>query len=448
MRTGQARSGFVSPLTCAHFDARKCIALINMASDDLLKHVLLDLISTARPITEVRLSALSDADWQSLCMIAKQHRIGPMLHHRLQVLELGSSVPPNVTDQWARAYRKAAFRYLSFRKTLARLKEILDAAHIPFAALKGAWLSQYAYDNPVLRPLRDIDILVEPESALSVYALLEKNGFVRREDFPMPLDGAMDYAKHLPPMRYTETGIYLEVHSRLMDVPPGPTLTGALDDVSLLLGRCENRDGVSYLSPTDTLLHLIVHAAYDHQFNNGPLTFNDIAFLLETAVVDWPTFWTMAEAGNWVRGCIMILELASYYHGADAWRAFYHGSLPAPSTYQLESAALLSLQEYDHRGLVGFKAAIADERGWSGQTGSIVNRIFPPLHRLAAFSGAPMASYWALLHYPRWLAVQMHRLLFAKVDAGVMQDVDRAKDVRRWIYGDSSAVRAVHHDIL
>lgn len=444
MRTAQVKNAFALLLTCAHFDARKFSALINMANDELLKHILLDLISTARPVTAARLSALADADWQSLCSIAKQHRIGPMLHHRLQVLELSSIVPTNVTDQWARAYRKAAFRYLSFRKTLARLKEILDAAHMPFAALKGAWLSQYAYDNPVLRPLRDIDILVEPESALAVYALLEKNGFVRREDFPMPLDGAMDHAKHLPPMRHTETGIYLEVHTRLMDVPPGPKLTGALDDVPLLLARGGNREGVPYLSPTDTLLHLIVHAAYDHQFNNGPLTFNDIAFLLDRAPVDWQEFWAMAEAGNWVRGCIMILELASYYHGADAWRAFCDRSVPAPSTGQLESAALLSLQDYDHRGLVGFKAAIADDTGWFGKAGPFVNRIFPPLHRLAAFSGAPAASHWSLLHYPRWLVVQMQRLVFAKVDAGIMQDVDRAKDVRNWMYDDNSAVSAAN----
>ena len=413
-----------------------------MTNEDILKHILLDMISTARPVTQAHLAPLSGGDWQSLCTIAKQHRIGPMLHHRIQALGLSDAVSNAARDQWAGAYRKAAFRYLSFRKTLACLNSILAAENIPFAALKGAWLSQYAYPNPVLRPLRDIDILVEPNAALKVYALLEKGGFVRRDDFPMPLDGALDHAKHLPPMRCTQTGIYLELHTRLMDVLPGPTVTGALDDVPLMLARCEYRDGVPYLSPTETLLHLIVHAAYDHQFNNGPLTFNDIAFLLDRATVDWPAFWTMADAGNWVRGCVMILELASFYHGAEAWRAFYHGSVPAPSSEQLESAALLSLQDFDHRGLVGFKAAIADDSSWLGKAGPFLNRIFPPLHRLAAFSGAATASYWSLLHYPRWLSVQMHRLVFAKVDAGMMQDVDRAKHVRNWMYDDSSVVAA------
>jgi Uncharacterised nucleotidyltransferase len=440
----RAKSASVSPLTCDQFDASASDALTDMSNDDILKHVLLDLISSARPVAASRLDTLSDADWDSLCRIAKQHRIAPMIHHRIQVLKLSSAVPPHVRDQWAGAYRKAAFRYLSFRKTLAILNEILEKAQIPFAALKGAWLSQYAYFNPVCRPLRDIDILVEPDAALWVYALLEKNGFVRHEDFSMPLDGAFDKEKHLPPMWCTETGILIEVHTRLMELPTGPLVQGTLDDVTLLLGRREYRAAVPYLSPTDTLLHLIVHAAYDHQFNNGPLTFNDIASVLESAPIDWPTFWAMAKAGNWLRGCIIILELASYYHGAKAWRASYDGSILAPSDNQLESAALLSLQNFDHRGVITLKAEIADNKAWFVKARSLFNRIFPPLHRLAAFSGASTSSYWSLLQYPCWLFAGMNRVVFAKDDAAITRDVDRAKDVRNWMYDDSPVFSAVN----
>ena len=70
-------------------------------------------------------------------------------------------------------------------------------------------------------------------------------------------------------------------------------------------------------------LHLIVHAAYDHQFNNGPITFYDIAVLLETAPIHWTKFWQMAATGGWTRGCVMIFELASHYHGTEAWRDSY-----------------------------------------------------------------------------------------------------------------------------
>lgn len=405
-----------------------------MVNEDNLKHILLDLISTARPVSETRLRMVSDVDWQSLCVTAKQHRVGPMLHHRIQSLDLGEAIPPNVLDQWSTAYRKAAFRYLSFRKTLARLNDILETEHITFATLKGAWLSQYAYEDPALRPLRDIDILVEPETALTVSALLEKNGFVRHPDFPVPVGSAFDLEKHLPPMCCPDTGILVEVHTRLMHTPPRRSSKNTLGDVTALLASREFRDGVPYLTPTDILLHLIVHAAYDHQFNNGPLTFTDIAFLLERSPIDWPRFWTMAEAGDWVRGCILILELASYYHNSNAWREFYEGTIPSPSIQQQESAALLSLQDFDQRGVIAFKARVAD----ASARFSILNRLFPPLHTLAAFSGASKASYWSLLHYPHWLVAQIHKLFFAMKDAGMLQDIDRAKSVRNWMYSETS----------
>lgn len=411
-----------------------------MIDDAALKHVLLDLLSTARPVAKSRIDLLSDANWQAMAGIAKQHRIGPMLHHTIKAQNLGGSVPADIRMQWAAAYRKSAFRYLSFCKTLVRLNTVLEKANIPFAALKGAWLSRYAYDDPVLRPMRDIDIIVEPSAALSVYALLEKNGFARIEEYPMPLEGALDYAKHLPAMRCDETGAQIELHTRLMSVPVKTTAKGNFEDVSALLSRRKYRDEVPYLSPTDTLLHLIIHAAYDHQFNNGPLTFTDIALLLERSTIDWSLFWTMAKAGNWVRGCLIIFELAAHYHHTDAWRETYMGTVPAPSAVQLESAALLSLQDFDHRGVIGFKAEIADNAAWLGKARLLISHIFPPLHSLAAFAGTPTASYWSLLHYPRWAAAKMIRVFFKKDGDGVSQDINRARVVRTWLYDDGPIV--------
>jgi hypothetical protein len=232
-----------------------------MANEDNLKPIQLDLISTTRPVSTARLEPVSDQDWRSLCQMAKQHRIAPMLQHRIQLLGLSNAIPIDVVDEWSAPYRKSALRYLFFRKTLARLSDILEKEQFVFAALKGAWLCQYAYENPALRPLRDIGILVEPKRALATYALLEKNGFARPHDYPMPLDGALDHAKHLPPLRCADSGIYLEVHTRLMGEPPDPAAKGSLNDISLLFSRRDYRDGIPYLSPTETLLHLIVHAA-------------------------------------------------------------------------------------------------------------------------------------------------------------------------------------------
>jgi hypothetical protein len=407
------------------------------ANNDVLRHIVLDVISTARPVSASRLTALSHDNWLSILEMAKQHRIGPMLHSRCQSASLGEAIPVFVAEQWAAAYRKSAFRYLSFRKTLDQLRTILDEAEIPFAALKGAWLAQHAYRDPALRPMRDVDLLVPPSCALETYNLLNKNGFVRDKDYPMPLGNAIFDAKHLPAMRCCDSGLHIEVHSRIMTVQNVPIQPETLDDVAFLLSRREYQNGVPYLSPTDTLLHLVVHAAYDHQFNNGPITFYDIAVLLNSAPIDWPKFWQMTAAGGWSRGCVLIFELASHYHKGDVWRDYCNVSFSHPSKSQIESAALLSLQDFDHRGVVSLRAEMAAGSGVLNKASRIFRRSFPSLHRLAGFAGKPTASYWSALHYPQWLLSQIVRL-FGKNDASASNlDVKRATRVRHWLHADN-----------
>ena len=147
-----------------------------IANDDVLRHTVLDLISTVRPVSVSRSTALSDSDWRSILGMVKQHRIGPMLHRRCQSVPSGVAIPTFVAEQWVAAYRKSAFRYLSFRKTLDRLRTVLDEAGIPFAALKGAWLAQHAYRDPALRPMRDIDFLVALNRASRPIACWKKTG--------------------------------------------------------------------------------------------------------------------------------------------------------------------------------------------------------------------------------------------------------------------------------
>lgn len=44
--------------------------------------------------------------------------------------------------------------------------------------------------------------------------------------------------------------------------------------------------GMQMFSLTHTLLHVILHAVLDHQFNNGPLLLIDMPALAETSMID------------------------------------------------------------------------------------------------------------------------------------------------------------------
>ncbi|HET9317485.1 MAG TPA: nucleotidyltransferase family protein, partial [Vicinamibacteria bacterium] len=87
--------------------------------------------------------------------------------------------------------------------------------------LKGIWLSEALYPEPHLRPMRDVDVMVEPERVAEVEEVLVGLGYE-----PQP-DGSADQYRHhhhAVPYLHSATGVWVEVHRRLL---PARGLYGA-----------------------------------------------------------------------------------------------------------------------------------------------------------------------------------------------------------------------------
>ena len=86
------------------------------------------------------------------------------------------------------------------------------------ALLKGIWLSHALYPEPHLRPMRDVDLLVAPESVADVERILGELGYE-----PGAHDDVHDYSRHhhAVPYRHPATGVWIEVHRGLVP-PQGP----------------------------------------------------------------------------------------------------------------------------------------------------------------------------------------------------------------------------------
>ncbi len=123
---------------------------------DQLRHLLLDMISTVRPVGAEQTASLNIAVWDVVCNMAGQYRLGPILHQHCKTRGEGWIIPNAVRTRWASAYRQSALRALRVQQMLLKLDKIFYQSSIPYAALKGAWLIQKAYPHPALRPMRDI----------------------------------------------------------------------------------------------------------------------------------------------------------------------------------------------------------------------------------------------------------------------------------------------------
>ncbi|MEY2927141.1 MAG: hypothetical protein RL367_1618 [Pseudomonadota bacterium] len=407
-----------------------------MIGDDAIKLLLLDMLSSARSPDPVLMARLHDSDWDTLGHIARQHRVEPLLFE--QGRAGGWPVPATLRATWSDAYRRAAMKSLSLHQVLGRLHMILEPAGIDYAALKGAWLAWQAYPHPALRPMRDIDILVAHENALAVNAALLANGFELRPDAATPLDFAHAHEKHLPPLRHSITNVSVEIHTRLTDyAQAGVVAQLDFDNVATLLGRSIRaplgRHSLPFLSATDSLLHLIIHTAHDHGFNNGPLVYNDIAVLLRVSQIDWGLFWQMADANLWSRGCQLILALTEFYHGMLG--IVWPDQTEAVAPELLRSVALLSLQDHHGRGEVALLSAMGNTDSLWGRLQVMIARLFPSRHVIAAHANINPDSAWVWTRYPLWLFHRAGQVASSLSDAQARQDARHATRVMRWMAG-------------
>jgi hypothetical protein len=409
------------------------------------KAALLDLLATARPISDRRLAQLSPADWESIADSARQHRLGPMLDHRCRTFGVNWPVPAGIRQQWAGSYRAAALRSLKVQQTIRKLADCLNSAGIPFAVLKGGWLAWYAYPEPALRPMRDVDVWVGPQLATRAQDALNAAGFVACAVPGPSLEQALEHEKHLPPLQLPGLGIAVEIHVRTYHVDEHSGLTGCGagggEEVPGLLDRMITHPlgdaMIGYLSPSDTLLHLIVHAAYDHRFNNGPVVIDDIACLLASHPVDWPGFWQRAAAHGWTRGCQLTLALAEFQHGPQPVEWPPEGRLQVPDNLR-DHALELCLQDFAERGTTAFFAQAREARSPAALAAMIRRRFTASPGDLAGAAGLAEQSRFYWLGYPAWLAARVFKAGRQLSNRAVHDDAARLAGVASWLEADAS----------
>lgn len=311
-------------------------------------------------------AGLDEAAWLALSKQAAQHRLRPLLHARSTA---GSwSVPSSLARQWQASHKRAALRALGQRAALARIGAALSPAGLRAAVLKGGAFVWTPGFDAALRPMRDLDLLIVPADAARVVEVLAQAGFTG--------GGAelADSSKHLPAM--TSDAVTVEPHLHLFDTYDAQAADRERQFIARAWQRAEPSvvPGVLALCPTDTLLHLILHAVLDHQFNNGPLLLEDQAALTGTGRIDWPLFWQEAAQLEATRACQLALGV-----GANLTRIEidWCGHKPADLDAELmERVAQLMLIDMDRRSAVGWPGQILrlPLRRWPGQLLAMLRR--------------------------------------------------------------------------
>ncbi len=412
--------------------------------DDALKLLTLDLISPARPghrLEQHQIDALTDADWTEILRMARQHRIGPMMRWQLKHAHPHIRVPRNVAETLTKQHKNWTARAMTMQRELLRVHGILESAGIPHVFLKGAYLAYCVYPHPALRPLRDLDILIPPERLMDARAALIAGGLSTVERYERVPESVKDAAPHLPPL--LAGNVSVELHKRIFHLKQDPDAGPDLTEDPGFWARCVTGmvagTPIKAPSPTDQMLHIIVHGVYDHQLANGPLLLSDIALLAAAGGVDWCRLAQMAQRTGRGRGVALARALAERYWGRPDGEIGDSATSPTVPPAVLDTAALLLLREHDGRQDALLLEQLRNAPSLLARTRLLLGAICPPRTLVASVYPVDEHSPWLWLWYPAWWwrhgSRRLRSLRRGRRPTVILQGADQLNALGHWIHG-------------
>lgn len=380
----------------------------------------------------VTLPESTEQEWTTLLDMASQHRLLPLLQWQLKHEDVRDSIPAAVHERLAAAGQRSTLRCLRQGAALRQVTQLLDEAGIESLVLKGAYLAFYVYPAAGLRPMRDLDILVPYAQALRAFECLQQAGFVQSEQSKGHARDWLDKHWHLPPL-IDGHGVCIEVHSSVFTTDIHDAyLSHAQLRARAIEAQAPGAPTMRVLSPTDQLLHLIVHAVYQHQLDNGPLIISDIAMLLKKHSIDWPLFWRLAEHGGYSKGCYLLLEMTR-----QAWPQLELPPMaaehqPSREVMHISKQLLLNSQQ-SHRDAY-YLMLLDKQQTLSGKLRIYAQALFPSREKLISMQGTPdsaLLGYW--IRWQRFFTQRLPEHLRARRDPQLGEQTRLLADFERWL---------------
>jgi hypothetical protein len=372
------------------------------SSKDTGNQLLVDLLREENPGDKIRrFQGLSPSDWESLFPASIRHGVAPLLYGGLKPFIKDAYVPATVQERLNKSYRLAALRNMRLYQQLSKVLAVLNQEGIPVIPLKGAFLAEVVYGDTGLRPMTDVDLLVRQADLAKTDKALLALGYRRSA-------GEVGSAtEHVPPYR-KKGWASIEMHFNIA----GPPVADRID-LDGLWGRTRRRSlagiGILELSPEDLLLHLCLHAAIHHAFDNGLRGLYDISRTIRyyAGELDWEQL--IHRAGEWgVGNCVYLsLVLARKLTGVHVPDHVVHQTEPVDGTF--DAVALSEEFIFNGGSWVPPNVALL----WGAQSlrhriAHLVRIAFPPRTQMAAqaFANHPLQVY---LSYPLRLGGLLRR---------------------------------------
>jgi hypothetical protein len=162
----------------------------------------------------LRVALAGVRDWDALVTDAEHHGVETLLLAHAHAH--GGRLPPPVETRLKVRFMQQAHAAAVRAGVIAAVLDAFDADGISALLLKGAALAHLVYPTPVLRPMRDVDVLVAERDADRAWRSLHRAGFA-----PVGLHPGRRH-HHLHSLGVTVDGetIAVEIHRQLLAAAP------------------------------------------------------------------------------------------------------------------------------------------------------------------------------------------------------------------------------------
>lgn len=346
---------------------------------------------------------LTAAAWEELREIARIQRVSALLHSRVHRFPGGHpSAPTAVRKELTEWFQQRTMRNLFLFAEFRKLAEALQERQVPVMALKGMHLAAAVYSEIGMREMDDIDILVPRSDLRKAADTLTELGYASRE--PLEVEFWAERQHHLPRM-LNENNTVVEVHWNIT----WPGNVQALSDPRDLWDRaqavsiagCEAKG----LGPEDLILHLCIHASYQHMFYTGlrPACDLDATIRCYQSEIDWSLLCQLARDCHWQHGVRLMLRLTQRCLGTRIPESVWRELLPPDDHSALDAAyRMLWTIDSDVSALPRNLAAMWNRPNLLLRLRDLFRTLLPNRFRIAKEFGLSANSPWIWLHFPRY----------------------------------------------
>ncbi len=233
---------------------------------------------------------IDNIDWFSLIKTRKYTHILPIVYYTLKKLNLLDRVsPPQAINDLRKLFLTLTSQNLRLLNELGNILQALAEVDTRIMLLKGIALATRAYPECGLRPMNDIDLLIEDRSeATEIARIFRGLGYQPLEETPQDvLSKAI-----IPETTFCKDGRRLfsfDVHYFLPYLGGKPNRSGLTNTERVWQNAYVSNVGdhpAWLMCPEDTIPNLIGHRIRRHG-EDSVILYNDLGFLCKTHKIDW-----------------------------------------------------------------------------------------------------------------------------------------------------------------